>query len=178
MRIGILFTLSGCFLGGVLLSCTPHENPPPVSATIVEARILPIDSGGALGHRSTIPVLAIRLKIVNPGAEVRLLGYRYESPEGIASEALMDRHLVEQSRSRLGHLIQLGLPTVFPAGSTTAGWVFFKTSRAAGRLHLSLRDVYGRFSALYVPVGPTHPPSSPSLHGNNPSSQTEHASHE
>ena len=155
----------GALLGGALISCTPHENPPPVTGMIANARLLAIDSGGAPGHRSTIPVLAVRISITNPGAEVRLLGYRYETSQGIASEALMDRRLVEQSRSKLGRLVQLGLPTVFPAGATTSGWVFFRTRDTKGRIHLSLRDVYGRFSALYIPVGQAFPKASRSGSG-------------
>lgn len=148
----------GALLGGTLFSCTPHENPPPVSGAISEGRLLEVDSGGAPGHRSTVPVLALRLVIKNPGAEVRLLGYRYETSRGIASEALMDRRLVEESRSKLGRLISLGLPTVFPAGKSTSGWVFFRTSDTGGKIHLSLKDVYGRFSALELPVAPSLPP--------------------
>ena len=158
----------GALLGGALISCTPHENPPPVSGSVVQARLLAIDSGGAPGHRSTISVLAVRLAITNPGAEVRLLGYRYETSQGIASEALMDRRLVEQSRSKLGRLVQLGLPTVFPAGATTSGWVFFRTSDTGGRIHLSLRDVYGRFSAFYLPVGQAIPKASGSASSKAP----------
>ncbi|MDA8113077.1 MAG: hypothetical protein M0T83_11560 [Nitrospiraceae bacterium] len=169
MKLGRFLSLMlGALLGGALVSCTPHENPPPVTGTIAKARLLAIDSGGAPGHRSTIPVLAVRISITNPGAEVRLLGYRYETSQGIASEALMDRRLVEQSRSKLGRLVQLGLPTVFPAGVTTSGWVFFRTSDTKGRIHLSLRDVYGRFSALYLPVGQAFPKASRSGSGKAP----------
>jgi hypothetical protein len=71
----------------------------------------------------------------------------------VISEALMDRRLVEESRSKLGRLVRLGLPTVFPANSTTSGWVFFRTDMTKGTIHLSLRDVYGRFSSLDIPVG-------------------------
>lgn len=141
-------------LFGTLLSCTPHENPPPITGTAAEVRSMTIDTGGPVLHRTTAPVLAIRLHLVNPGAEVRLLGYRYETEHGIVTEALMDKRLIEESRSRLGRLVKFGLPTVFPAGSATEGWVFFRTSFRDGRIHLSLRDVYGRFSALYIPLSP------------------------
>ncbi len=151
----------GLLLGGLLFSCTPHENPPPVLGSILGKHVLRIDSGGSLAQRSTVPVLAVHVSIKNPGPEVRLLGYRYETSHGIVSEALMDRRLVEASRSRLGRLVRLGLPTVFPANSTTAGWVFFKTNDDLGRLHLSLRDVYGRFSALYVDMKSGLLPPSP-----------------
>ncbi len=147
----------GGILGGLLVSCTPHENPAPVSARIAGARLLSIDSGGAPGVRSTIPVLAVHLIVHNPGPEVRLLGYRYLSSQGTASEALMDENLVERSRSKLGRLVRLGLPTVFPANGISSGWVFFRTSDTKGRIHLSLRDVYGSFSSLDVPVSPVLP---------------------
>ncbi|MHB8368656.1 MAG: hypothetical protein ACYDBP_03055 [Leptospirales bacterium] len=131
-----------------LAACTPHKNPSPVQGAILSSRILSIDAGGDPHHPTTLPVLAVHLSIANPGAEVRLLGYRYESSGGLVSEALMDRRLVEESRSKLGRLVRLGLPTVFPAGSTTPGWVFFRTNDTKGWIHLSLRDVYGRFASL------------------------------
>ncbi len=131
-----------------LAACTPHQNPSPVRGEVQSFRILSIDAGGDPHHPKTLPVLAVHLSIANPGAEVRLLGYRYASSGGAVSEALMDRRLVEESRSKLGRLVRLGLPTVFPAGSMTPGWVFFQTGDTKGRLHLSLRDVYGRFSSL------------------------------
>ena len=162
----------GGFLGGLLLSCTPHENSPPVTGRIARAQQLAVDSGGAPGQRSTIPILAIHLVVTNPGPEVRLLGYRYISSGGIASEALMNHDLVERSRSKLGRLVRLGLPTVFPPNGTSTGWVFFKTSDLRGRLHLSLRDVYGRFSSLEIPVGPAISKSSPTkgIHSPSPGS--------
>jgi hypothetical protein len=138
--------MGGCF------SCTPHENPPPITGTVALVQLMKVDSGGPVGHRESVPVLAVHLRLVNPGAEVRLLGYRYETEQGIVSEALMNKRLIEESRSRLGRLVRFGLPTVFPAGQTTDGWVFFRTSDGGGRIHLSLRDVYGRFSALFIPL--------------------------
>jgi len=144
--------LSGILLAGVLFACTPHENPPPVSGTVALFRILEVDTGGPVTDRKTRPVLAVHLRLVNPGAEVRLLGYRYETARGIVSEALMNTRLMEESRSRLGRLVRFGLPTVFPAGSTSDGWVFFRTRDTKGRIRLSLRDVYGRFSSLYIPL--------------------------
>ena len=144
---------SALLLAGFLLcGCTPHQNPSPVKAAILSARILQVDAGGDPRHRTTLPVLAVNLSIANPGAEVRLLGYRYASSKGAVSEALMDRRLVEESRSKLGRLVRLGLPTVFPANTTTPGWVFFRTNETKGQIHLSLRDVYGRFSSLEIPV--------------------------
>ena len=149
-RNGAALLLAAFVLGG----CTPHKNPSPVKASIVSARILQVDAGGDILHRTTFPVLAINLSVINPGAEVRLLGYRYASSKGAVPEALMDRRLVEESRSKLGRLVSLGLPTVFPASSTTPGWVFFRTSEMNGSIHLSLRDVYGRFASLDIPVAP------------------------
>lgn len=156
-------------LGGLLISCTPHENPAPVSAQIARAQELSVDSGGAPGQRSTVPILAIHLVVTNPGPEVRLLGYRYISSGGTASEALMNQELVERSRSKLGRLVRLGLPTVFPPNGRTSGWVFFQTSDSGGRLRLSLRDVYGRFSSLEIPVAPAISKSAPTK-GVTPSS--------
>ncbi len=164
---------SAFLLAGVLLgSCTPHQNPSPVKAVIVSARILQVDAGGDPRHRTTLPVLAVNLSIINPGAEVRLLGYRYASSQGAISEALMDRRLVEESRSKLGQLVRLGLPTVFPANSTTPGWVFFRTSDTKGQIHLSLRDVYGRFSSLDIPVGTAFPGGTMKGQGNSSPGKT------
>ncbi len=145
--------VAALLLAGWVVGCTPHQNPSPVKAVIVSARILQVDAGGDPRHRTTLSVLALNLSITNPGAEVRLLGYRYAVSQGVISEALMDRRLVEESRSKLGRLVRLGLPTVFPANSTTSGWVFFRTDMTKGTIHFSLRDVYGRFSSLDIPVG-------------------------
>jgi hypothetical protein len=137
---------------GTFFSCTPQAPPPPVNASVVHVQILLIDTGGPGLRREMVPVLAVHLHFVNPGAEVRLLGYRYETSRGIISEALADKALMEKSRTRLGRLVQFGLPTVFPAGASTDGWVFFRTSNTKGKIHLSLRDVYGRFYAVYLPL--------------------------
>lgn len=137
-------------LSGTLFSCTPQPPPPPVNVSVVHVQILLIDTGGPGLQQKRVPVLAAHIHIVNPGAEVRLLGYRYETSRGIISEALVDKSLMEKSRTRLGRLVQFGLPTVFPANAETGGWVFFKTPDTKGKIHLSLRDVYGRFYAVYL----------------------------
>lgn len=160
----ILWASVGILLLSVgVLSCTPHENPPPITGRVTASRLLEVDSGGPVGSRRTLPVLAVHLFLANPGAEVRLRGYRYETKDGIIPEALLDKRLVEESRSRMGRLVRLGLPTVFPPESTSEGWVFFRTSDAGGRLRLSLRDVYGRFSDLVLPVGISGQSSGPAL---------------
>lgn len=132
----------------VLAACHPRNTRTTrLTGEIGEVRSL------SLPGRVTVTGLSVLL--VNHGrSDERIRRYFLKTPEGEETELLTSGDFRDRFSDQVKSWGRMGLPTVLPAGSSTKGWLFFRSVPSGSRLVFRLLNTYGTAEKLAIPVAP------------------------